>query len=268
MKSAVCIGINYVGTDYELRGCINDADDWASLLGSQKFNAAILAEEQATKENILLAITHLVRSLAPGDVGVITYSGHGTWVPDQDGDEPDGRDEAVCPIDMGEDGRNLIIGPEFKAIFDQISHGARVVFITDSCFSGTVYRFFNGSSGTRKVRFLPPAHFLKEETLVRRMDLGFGQLQPHVNTVKPPLRGLIHFSGCGDNEYSNDANLDGRFNGAMTYYATRAFRQTLKEKGCYLDAWKRIRQSLPSWEYQQTPLLNATSDLKRVRLLS
>jgi metacaspase-1 len=27
------------------------------------------------------------------------YSGHGTQIPDDDGDEADGMDEALCPVD-------------------------------------------------------------------------------------------------------------------------------------------------------------------------
>jgi metacaspase-1 len=266
-KKALCVGINYAGTDHALRGCINDADDWADLLNEQGFDVATIAEKEATKATILDCISHLIGVLKPGDVGAITYSGHGTWIPSEDGDEPDGRYEAICPIDMGDDGHNLIIGPEFKKEFDKIRPGAHVLFLTDSCFSGTVYRFLNGfGEMQRKVRFIPPAHFLKSIDKVYRMTLGFGQTQ---NTKsKLPLPGLVHMSGCGDNEFSNDAHIDGRFNGAMTYYAIRAFRQVLTAKGTYQDAWAMVRQALPSWEFTQSPMLNAEPALKQTQLLA
>lgn len=264
-KKALCVGINYAGTEFELRGCINDADDWADFFQKNGFSTSVLTEAQATKSIMLHAMTDLIADLKAGDVGVITYSGHGTWVPDQDGDEPDGRDEALCPIDMGDDGHNLILDDELHLLFNKIVKGAHVIFVTDSCFSGSVYRFFDGSFGQRKVRFIPPSHILKDATLITRMNLGFGQPQSKKN--QSPLPGLLHLSGCTDHEYSNDAYIDGRFNGALTYFAVRAFANTLRHKGTYQDAWLAIRKSLPSWEFQQTPLLNAPADLKKVRLL-
>ena len=35
-----------------------------------------------------------------GDVLLVHYSGHGSNVPDNDGDEADGRDEILCPTDL------------------------------------------------------------------------------------------------------------------------------------------------------------------------
>ena len=37
--------------------------------------------------------------LNPGDVAVIHYSGHGQQIMDDNGDEPDGYDEALIPVD-------------------------------------------------------------------------------------------------------------------------------------------------------------------------
>lgn len=264
VKKGLCIGINYEKTDHQLNGCLNDASDWGDLLVANGFTVSKLLEQEATKKNIISCISNLIGTLNKGDVGVISYSGHGTWIPDRDGDERDGRDEAICPIDMGTDGNNLIIGPEFKQLFDHIVPGSHVVFITDSCFSGSVYRFFNSTTGLRKVRFMPPSHFLTDEKLIRRMDFGFGQSRSNIkiNSIKLPLQGLVHFSGCGDNEYSNDAQIDGRFSGAMSYFAIKAFIDVLKVKGTYLDAWKLIRKRLPNWEFQQAPRINAFLDLK------
>lgn len=38
----------------------------------------------------------MAASCEPGDFFVVYYSGHGTNVEDQDGDEEDGNDEALC----------------------------------------------------------------------------------------------------------------------------------------------------------------------------
>lgn len=265
-KKALCIGINYKGTEYELRGCINDADDWAKLLGSNGFDTAVLAEQQATKAHILSSAKLLVKQLHPGDVGFITYSGHGTWVPDRDGDEPDRRDEALCPVDMGDDGHNLIIDDELHAIFNGIPPAAHLVFVTDSCHSGTVYRMVTpgeGKTAYRRPRFIPPAQFLKTESLLRKLDRAFGQ---PVTRSNAPLPGVVHFSGCRDSETSCDAEINGRACGAFSFYATRAFGRAAALGQSYADAHAAIRKNLPSYDFQQTPLLNAEPALKKVKV--
>lgn len=266
MKKALCIGINYKDTEFELFGCINDADDWAHLLNANGFDTAILAERQATKKNILGGIQAVVRALQPGDTGFVTFSGHGTWVPDRTGDEPDGRDEAFVPADADmEDGRGLVLDDEVKAVLDEVPNGSHLVLITDCCHSGTIYRMAAHPALTRRrVRFLPPAHYLKTNSLVSSMDRAFGQ--PAVKKSNGPSPGVVHFSVCRDVEYSIDAEINGRPNGAFTYVATRVFAEVAAEGGTYARAHKEIRKHLPAADFPQTPLLNAPAPLKKVKL--
>src|SRR5512132_1850851 len=100
-KTALCIGINdYPGTGSDLAGCVNDARDWADALTERFFETELMLDAQATGEAIRDGIRRKLGGAQSGDVVVITYSGHGTWVPDDDGDEPDHRDEALCPYDI------------------------------------------------------------------------------------------------------------------------------------------------------------------------
>lgn len=259
-KTALCIGINYAGTEFKLRGCINDADDWAKLLNAHGFKVGVLAEQEATKRSILDGIKRIVTGLKPGDIGFIHFSGHGSWVPDSTGDEPDGRDEALCPIDLGEGGHNLILDDDLCAIFSNIPVGAHVVFVTDCCHSGTVFRMMAPGSGERTVRFLPPSHFTSSADTY--MDRAYG-LPMKSNA---PLPGLIHFSGCKDSEYGADANINGRPCGAFSNAAIPAFSAALAAGTTYHDVFKEIRKKLPSWEFQQTPQLNAPKEMKRLKV--
>ena len=52
-----------------------------------------------TKKNISAAIHWLVKDARSGDHLFLHYSGHGTQVKDEDGDEADGKDEALVPCD-------------------------------------------------------------------------------------------------------------------------------------------------------------------------
>lgn len=260
MKYAFCVGVNYAGTSHALKGCLNDVDDWSKLLLGNGFTVTALKEEAATREGILGGLKALIDNLSPGDVGFFTFSGHGTWVPDVDGDEPDGRDEALVPFDIGADGKNLILDDELAALFEFIPPGAHVVFVSDCCHSGSIFRMMASGSGDRRPRFLPPSHFLDSEPVVARMTRAFGQ----PGKSNAPLPGVVHLSGCKDHEYSTDAKIDDRPCGALTYYATRAFSEAAVTGRTYADAFKAIRSSLPSWDYVQTPQLNAPSSLKKV----
>jgi uncharacterized caspase-like protein len=86
---ALVIGINdYPGHDADLAGCVNDANDIAAMLRARGCEPVMLLDRQATKQAIVTEMISLVTSLTAEQVGFISFSGHGTWVPDRDGDEP------------------------------------------------------------------------------------------------------------------------------------------------------------------------------------
>ncbi len=266
MNRALTIGINYPGTDCELRGCLSDADDWADFAAHRGFQVEQLKDAQATRRNILEGVARVVDQTQPAETGLIAYSGHGTWMPDEDGDEPDRRDEALCPVDMGDDGANLIVDDELHLLFNTIRPGARILFLADCCHSGTVFRFNpRPQGGARRVRFLPPSHFLKRPDLVLNMTRAYGRPMTGGNA---PLHGLLHMAGCRDNEYSADADFDGRPNGAFTYFALRAFEWATRVGATYRQAFDYLRQYLPSWEYQQTPQFHAPKALQGLRVFN
>ena len=83
MKKAVCIGINnYPGIFNDLKGCVNDANDWSELLKGLGFDVSLMLDSQATRQNIKAALQGLVDGTKAGDIAVFTYSGHGTQVTD------------------------------------------------------------------------------------------------------------------------------------------------------------------------------------------
>eukprot|EP00923_Selenidium_pygospionis_P000172 GHVN01000304.1.p1 GENE.GHVN01000304.1~~GHVN01000304.1.p1 ORF type:complete len:103 (+),score=20.99 GHVN01000304.1:387-695(+) len=65
----------------------------------------VLTEDEPTKnhpnkQRILKSMKWLVADAKAGDSLFFHYSGHGTRVPDLDGDEEDGFDEALVPLDF------------------------------------------------------------------------------------------------------------------------------------------------------------------------
>ncbi len=88
-----------------LRGSVNDVNSMKRLLISQYgFRAEdvqVLTNSQATRNAILNAFERwLIHGTREGDLAFFYFSGHGTQIPDQNGDEDDGMDEALCPYDL------------------------------------------------------------------------------------------------------------------------------------------------------------------------
>jgi len=272
-KKALCIGINnYPGTGMDLQGCVNDANDWAATLTGRGFAVTKLLDSQATKANMVAAMKSLIGKAAKNDTLVITFSGHGTYMHDSDGDEADGYDEALCTYDIGTEGP--LNDDEIKALFATRKTGVSILLIADSCHSGTVSRAAKSESSTdTRPRFMPMGNWMSAKELPKALA---GKLS--VSVLAPigasPLQGLysrvmgdVLMAGCkeGPNNYSFDATINGRPNGAFTYYALKTLK-TLKPEAAYADWHKAIVKYLPSSSYPQSPQLFA-SDTARKRIV-
>ena len=142
LKRALCVGINYVGTAYELYGCINDAKNMQTQLQTYypmcKEYRLITDEtaEKPTRANILAAINWLVAGLRPGENVMFHFSGHGGRVRDKNGDEVTGLDSCIYPVNGGS--LETIIDDELRAALAmKIPAGSKCLVILDCCHSGT-----------------------------------------------------------------------------------------------------------------------------------
>jgi hypothetical protein len=120
-----------------LRGCLNDANDMASLAQGNGFtNPApqMLVEAAATSQAVTAAIGAAAATLQSGDILFITYSGHGSQVVDVTGDETDRLDETWVLWDR------QLLDDELRALWAQFRAGVRIFLLSDSCHSGTVAR--------------------------------------------------------------------------------------------------------------------------------
>jgi hypothetical protein len=274
MKLALCVGINdYPGTDMDLAGCSNDAKDWAKALKANDFEVETLFDKEATGDHILSGIERLVMLAEKGDSIVITYSGHGSFVPDESGDEEDGCDECLCPYDIIDNGP--IVDDELGNLFSEIRDGVKAVFLSDSCHSGTVAKFMpiltpptttTKSAPQRTIRFMPPGVFLPKKALKM-----IGQTLTCRPTTPSDESRMLLIAGCQDVEYSYDAYFKGRPNGAFTFCALKALNE-MPGAGTglvnYAQWFKAIRRMLPSRQYPQSPSLVATKIQKRWRVFS
>ena len=265
MKRALCVGINdYPLKDADLKGCVNDAKAWAAMLidhfGFEPKNVTMLLDSQATKKKMLAAVDKLLTGAVKGDVIVFTNSSHGTYVADTNGDESR-YDEAMCPYDLK---KNLIIDDELRARFTNLPEGVRLTVISDSCFSGSVTRGdLMPTPDDRRRRFINPRLLgLPEIEGVRR------KAKPRSVDLYPEskMREVL-VSGCRDNQYSYDANIDGTYHGAMSYFALQIIEEA-DYKLTYEQLWDRLVSRLDEEGYDQEPQVEGKTGNKRRRLFS
>lgn len=127
------------------------------LHGFDSANIKVVTDRDATREGILSALRALVNESAAGDVVVIHYSGHGDRLTDNNGDEIDGLDELLVPIDAPYDttavrkglynGERHIRDDDLAPLLQQLrakvydaTQTGSVTLLVDACFSGTITR--------------------------------------------------------------------------------------------------------------------------------
>jgi hypothetical protein len=80
----------------------------------------------------------------------VHYSGHGAYVKDENGDEEDGYDETLVPVDYYKKGQ-ITDDDVFKKLVSKMPEGATLTCLMDCCHSGTVldlpYQYKAGQSG-------------------------------------------------------------------------------------------------------------------------
>lgn len=109
--------------------------------GFEEANMVILMDDgkhiTPTRVNMLKAFQDLAQSSRAGDTCVVHYSGHGGYLKDDNGDEPDRRDETLVPLDYNTAGQ-IRDDDLFKSLVVQVPKGVLLMCLMDSCYSGTV----------------------------------------------------------------------------------------------------------------------------------
>lgn len=133
--------LDYKGTGHELT-CTKDGGNFTNLCqvcGVRDIER--LYDNQATKENVREKVKDMSSRVKDDDYFIFYYSGHGTQVTDEDGDEKEGKDEALCFVGPnGElEGQYFMSDDEFsKLLTSSFSKEVRLIIICDCCHSGSM----------------------------------------------------------------------------------------------------------------------------------
>lgn len=215
-KRAVICGVSYRGQKSSLDGSINDAISMKDfLVRSMRFpdsSIILLTEDETdpsripTKGNMQMALSWLVEGCQPGDSLVFYYSGHGSRERDFDGDEIDGFDEVLCPVDYKTAGK--ITDDEINALIVRpLRQGAKLHAIIDTCFSGSIIDLPFMCRMNRK-----------GETTWEDQRIQYAEYKGASGGI------AVSISACDDHQKSGDTTaFTGNSAGALTY----SFIQTL-----------------------------------------
>lgn len=209
MPKLLSIAVNdYPRTDRGLSGAINDSQVWTKWFAAWGWDIETLWNEEATGDKVLAAIERLMQQAQPGDRVAIHFSGHGSQIADQSGEESDFLDECYCPWDVEENGP--IRDDQLYRLFQQRPEGVRLYLIADCCHSGSLHR-----GPKAAVRFLQLKNANESQKEKRRVPAV-------VRTA-----GLL-LAACGEQELAREVLIGGKSYGVLTYAAATALERLPK----------------------------------------
>lgn len=227
-KKALLIGINYTGTSNELFGCINDAINVKERITNQGFTDITvltdLTTKKPTRNNILEEFKNLLINSKEGDLLFLSYSGHGSYALDKNGDEKTGYDQLIFPSDS-----KVILDDELKTIIQRhLNPGATLFAMFDSCFSGSVL-----------------------DLRYQYMDsLNYNKFTENNKQLETKGR-VFMISGCSDYQTSTDAFINNKATGAMTWSLLEALNKL--PKCSWRELVIKMRDLLQTSQYDQIP---------------
>ena len=174
------------------------------------------------------ALTNMVKEAKDGKCNYLFFhlSTHGSQVPDTNQDEPDHADEAFVPHDLEQQGDKwhpdyIITDDEFRDLFAQLpTENVILEAFLDTCHSGTGLKAMDILSD-RKIRWIPPPSLKAFKELEGVKVHGL-----HEALMEDDMKNHILFSGCRSDQTSADALIDGRYNGAFTYYISKVIKES------------------------------------------
>lgn len=270
-KFALLVGINRY-KDYkpetrkirDLQGTNNDVELMKNLLVKDyNFgNVKTLLNEQATQKGILDGFrSQLIENAKnyqlknkveakDGATVVFYYSGHGSQLRDDNGDETDGIDETIVAQDSDSEGIKDIRDDEFDKFFNELrQYTSNITFIFDSCHSGTVTRGGNSRSVRRDLK-LP------------NNSRGGGDINDGIdmkrNESYVAISGSLPSQLSQENEFINPETSKTQWDGDLTYSLVNLLRQN--PDATYREIMTQVQNQVVAYGRNQTPQFEGDVD--------
>ena len=267
-KYAIIIGIgNYPSkTGWSSISSLNDVPIIKNSLIKQGFsesNIRTVIDQQATKKGIVDALNDMLSKVKKGDIVVVHYSGHGQQIFDDNGDEVDGLDEAIVPIDAfvkytstykGENHiRDDEIGNIIAKFRNKLGKDGQLLFLLDSCHSGSATRGGKVRGGMGAL--VPPDWKPNNNSSTTQASKGSGLLEK--TSLVEDAAPFVMISGASADELNYEYNGMG----SLTY----AFTQAITDLGSdftYRQLFSKIAANMNVISPKQRPTIEGDLDYK------
>lgn len=266
-RKALLLGLNYLGTTGELGGCINDVKNIKKMLlekynydevlmvtdeGQEHFKDGVYHKHSSkpTKENILTFLDWLTKDSNKNSQLYFHYSGHGSYVTDDNDDELDGKDECLVPLDYTKSG--FIRDDLFKSsLIKNLHKDANVTMVVDACHSGTMLDLKYKIDCTSVTQNKNTKYVFDDWTSAFNMS----QNSKYSNDLN-----IFTISGCRDTQTSADAWINNKYQGALSYNFMKALElNNYDVKIKYL--LKDIHCLLKIGTYNQKPVISSSNSI-------
>jgi hypothetical protein len=249
-KRAFLVGISHYDTaltSYQWNNIngVEDVNLLCPILNKQGFSTTMLLDEQATFDGIVSHLETFTGKTKKGDIVYLHFSTHGQPVEDLNGDEEDGWDESIVPIDayklykkgVYEGQKHLtddLLNKYIKKLRDKIGSTGFLFVVIDACHAGTSSR-------------------ANDET-VRGTHVGFSY---NNKVFKPSTSKKTHFrieasakqsnvmfiEACRPDQVNTEIKVDGKRYGPLSYNIAQTLSDfTLTTNSC--DFIERVKRSL------------------------
>ena len=230
-KRAFMVGISHYDTaltGYQWNN-INGVEDinlLSPILKKQGFYLTTLLDEQATYLNITNQLSTFTNHTKKGDIVYLHFSAHGQPVEDLNGDEEDGWDEAIVPIDAYKnykkgvyEGKKHLLDDQLntyiKKLRTKIGSTGFLYVVIDACHSGTSSRANDETVRGTKVGFTYNNKVFKPST----------QKKSHYKVdVTPKMSHVMYLEACRPDQVNMEIKVDGKRYGPLSYNIAQALQ--------------------------------------------
>lgn len=251
----------------DLPGAEHDARAWRDVLvaryGFPAENVRLLLSRDATRAGIEGGLREWLPSVArPGDNVLFIYSGHGSQVWDESGDEDDGLDETLAPADVEP------LDPSYDIVDDELGEWLaelptnNVVVFLDNCNSGTGTRDVTPFSRTRQLG--RDVQEMEKPPAVARRALPGQEDRAGFNLEDVRV---LELSAAQPSQAAVDAYFPGDegsepFHGGA--FSTFMIRQLWRapSTATYEEVFEQTRDALQRNRFEQDPYLSADVEQK------
>ena len=230
-KRAFMVGISHYDTaltGYQWNNIngTNDVQLLSPILKKQGFYLSTLLDDQATYQNITSLLSTFTNQTKKGDIVYLHFSTHGQPVEDINGDEEDGWDEAIIPIDAYKiykkrvyEGKKHLLDDQLntyiKKLRTKIGPSGILYVVIDACHAGTSSRANDETVRGTKVGF----------TYNNKVFKPSSQKKSHYKVdASAKMSHVMYLEACRPDQVNMEIKVKDRRYGPLSYNISQALQ--------------------------------------------